>query len=158
MLHSANVDVNGYFLPRAADLADLGAWSSILPDKPRILRTNLFGDAFIVGADGYVHLLERAGCCAERVADSEEEFWHRVGNDDQGWLMTQLADDCHSSGLTLRDGQCYAFTVPPILGGEYIPQNVWVAPWSEWFSVTGDLFAQVKDLPDGETVSFKVVD
>ena len=150
--------VNGYFLPRAADLADLGAWTSILPDQPRILRTNLFGDAFIIGADGCVHLLDRAGCRAERIADSEEEFWHRVGNDDRGWLLTELADECHSSGLTLRHGQCYAFTVPPILGGEYTLQNVWVAPWNEWFLVTGDIFAQVKDLPDGATVSFKVVD
>ena len=152
------MDVNGYFLPRAADLADLGAWASILPEQPRILRTNLFGDAFIVGADGYVHMLERAGCCAERLADSEESFWRRVNNDDQNWLLPQLVDDCRSSGLTLGHGQCYAFTVPPILGGEYAPQNVWIAPWNEWFSVMEDLFTKVKDLPDGATVSFKVVD
>ena len=152
------MDLGGYFLPRAADQADLSLWASILPENPRILRTNLFGDAFIVDEDGYVHILERSGCFAERIAESEEAFWRRVNNDEQNWLMTQLADDCHSSGLILGEGQCYAFTVPPVLGGEYAPQNVWVAPWNEWFSVTGDLFAQVKDLPDGATVSFKVVD
>jgi hypothetical protein len=55
-------------------------------------------------------------------------------------------------------GQCYAFNTPPILGGDYTEANVWVAQWKEWFSFTADLFRQIKDLPDGSTVSLKVVD
>lgn len=60
--------------------------------------------------------------------------------------------------MLLGNGQCYAFKVPPVLGGDYVVENVWVAPWAEWFSFTADLFRQIKDLPDGTAVSFKVVD
>jgi hypothetical protein len=58
----------------------------------------------------------------------------------------------------LAAGQCYAYTTPPVVGGEYRVENVWVAPWQEWFSLTADLFQQIKDLPDGATVSLKAVD
>ncbi|WP_265562457.1 T6SS immunity protein Tdi1 domain-containing protein [Sphingomicrobium arenosum] len=150
--------VSAYILPSAANHTDLEAWSSILPAGPRILRTSLFGDAFILGSDGGVHLLERGECFSEKGSNSEEAFWRRIQNDDQNWLLADLADECRAAGLILEDRQCYAFTVPPILGGTYTVANVWVAPWSEWFSLTADLFKSVKDLPDGAAVSFKVVD
>lgn len=60
--------------------------------------------------------------------------------------------------MALGEGQCYAFTTPPLLGGDYVVENVWVASWREWFSLTADLFAQTKNLPDGTAVSLRVVD
>jgi hypothetical protein len=147
-----------YFLPQAADGADLSAWSPILPTPARVLRTSLFGDAFVVDGTGSVHILERAACTAERITSSEEEFWHGVGDDTHGWQLRPLADECRRAGKVLAEGQCYAFTTPPVLGGDYTVENVWVAPWHEWFSFTADLFQQIKDLPDGATVTFKVVD
>jgi hypothetical protein len=117
-----------------------------------------FGDAFIVGDNGAVHMLERVGCSAEQIATSEEEFWREVRDDPHGWQLRPLADECRRAGKVLADGQCYAFTTPPVLGGDYTVENVWVAPWREWFSLTADLFQQIKGIPDGATVSFKVVD
>ena len=35
---------------------------------------------------------------------------------------------------------------------------IWVAHLKEWLSFTPHLFQQIKDLPDGPTVSLKVVD
>jgi hypothetical protein len=152
------VSPTNYFLPEAADRADLGAWSSILPTTARVLRTNLFGDSFVIDGIGGVHILERAACSAERIAASEQEFWRTVENDPQGWQLRPLADACRHAGKILADGQCYAFTRPPVLGGDYSVENVWVAPWREWFSFTADLFRQIKDLPEGATVTLKVVD
>lgn len=60
--------------------------------------------------------------------------------------------------MFLVDGQCYAFTTPPVLGGEYVVANVWVAPWQEWFGFTADLFQQIKDIPNGASVSIKLAD
>ena len=45
-----------YFLPKAADEDDLSAWSPIMPAAARVLRTNLFGDVFIVDKGGTVHM------------------------------------------------------------------------------------------------------
>jgi hypothetical protein len=147
-----------YFLPTAADRSDLSAWTSLLPSRSRVLRTNLFGDPFLVDAAGAVHMLDRGGCSIELVATSEEDFWREVQGDALGWQLRPLADECRRAGKVLADGQCYAFTTPLILGGDYRVENVWVAPWREWFSFTSDLFNQVGGLPDGSTVSLKVVE
>jgi hypothetical protein len=147
-----------YFLPKAADEADLSAWSPLMPAVARVLRTNLFGDVFVVDEGGSVHMLERAACSAERIASSEEDFWKQVHDDEQGWQLRPLADKCRRAAKILADGQCYAFTTLPVLGGDYTVENVWVAHWDEWFSFTADLFQQIKDLPDGSRVTFKVVD
>jgi hypothetical protein len=147
-----------YFLPHAADAADISAWSSLLPASTRVLRTNLFADAFVADGTGAVHMLERAACTVERIASSEAEFWHAVEDDAHGWQLRPLADECRRTGKVLAEGQCYAFTTLPVLGGDYTAENVWVAPWHEWFAFTADLFEQIKDLPDGARVSLKMID
>jgi glutathione S-transferase len=103
-------------------------------------------------------MLERAACTISQIAPSEEQFWRKVHDDEEGWQLRPLADKCRRAGKALEDGQCYAFTTPPILGGEYTEANVWVAPWLEWFAFTADLFQQIKDLPDGTPVSLRVTD
>lgn len=147
-----------YFLPNIANQEDLSAWSDILPAAPRILRTNLFGDVFLVDESGAVHMLERAACTVSQIALSEEEFWRKVDDDEDGWQLRTLVDECRRAGKALGEGQCYAFTTPPLLGGDYMEANVWVSPWGEWFAFTADLFEQTKDLPDGTSVQFRVSD
>ena len=147
-----------YFLPKTADKEGLSAWSDLLPAEPRILRTNLFGDTFLVDAVGGVHMLERAACSISQIASSEEEFWRKVLKDDDGWQLRPLVDECRRAGKVLEDGQCYAFRTPPLLGGEYILANVWIASWREWFAFTADLFEQTKNLPNGTSVQFRVTD
>lgn len=152
------MNASEYFLPQAADETDLSPWSSILPSPVRVLRTNLFGDSFLVDAAGMVHLLDRGGCSTECIAASEREFWQEIEEDREGWQLRALADECRRAGKLLADGQCYAFTTPPVLGGGYAVENVWIAPWREWFSLTADLFRQIEAVPDGAIISLKVVD
>ena len=148
----------GYFLPQAANEGDLSVWSDILPDAARVVRTNLFGDAFLIDEAGAVHMLERAACTLSQIASSEEEFWRKVHDDEEGWQLRPLVDKCREGGKALEDGQCYAFTTPPLLGGDYTAANVRVTSWAEWFAFTAELFQQTKDLPDGTSVQFRVTD
>ena len=157
-LHHRAMNATDYFLPPAADKTDLSPWSSILPSPVRGLRTNLFGDPFLVDAAGAVHMLDRGGCSTERIAASEQEFWRIIQADSEGWQLRPLADECRRAGKLLADSQCYAFTTLPVLGGEYAVENVWVAPWREWFAFTADIFRQIERVPDGGTVSLNVVD
>src|SRR3954447_14583728 len=147
-----------YFLPKAADEADLSSWASILPAMPRVLRTSLFGDVFLVDEAGAVHMLERGACSITQIAASEEEYWRHVDEDAEGWQLRALADECREVLEPLGEAQCYAFTNLPVLGGPYAADNIWVAPWIHWFSFTADVFEQIKDLPDGAKVTFKIVD
>lgn len=147
-----------YFFPTAADGTDLSGWASILPARFRVLRTNLFGDPFLADGSGAVHMLDRGGCSVECIAASEDEFWREVQDDAHGWQLRPLAEECRRAGKVLAGDQCYAFMTPPILGGVYTAENVWIAPWQDWFSFTADLFQQVDRLPDGAAVSLKVMD
>lgn len=152
------MDPARYFLPKAADEVELSAWAALVPASARVIHTNLFGDAFVVDELGTVHMLERGACSADEIASSEEEFWRKLQNDEDGWQLRPLADDCRQAGLLLGEGQCYAFKTLPILGGKYETPNIYVCGWSEWFSLTADVFRQIRDLPDGATVTLKVVD
>jgi hypothetical protein len=49
-----------YFLPAAAHDADLSAWASIIPPSCRVLRSNLFGDMFLLAPDGVLHMFDGA--------------------------------------------------------------------------------------------------
>jgi hypothetical protein len=147
-----------YFLPKTADEVDLSSWAQLLPTKARVLRTNLFGDVFLVDEAGAVHMLERGACSVTQIAASEEDFWRHVDEDTEGWQLRALADKCREALKPLDDDHCYAFTTLPVLGGLYAVENIWVAPWSDWFSFTADVFEQIKDLPDGAAVTLKIVD
>lgn len=103
-------------------------------------------------------MLERGACSVAQIAGSEAEFWRQVDEDANGWQLRALADRCRGASKPLGDGQCYAFTTLPVFGGAYAAENIWVAPWSQWFSFTADVFEQIKDLPDGSKVTFKIVD
>jgi hypothetical protein len=58
-LHYLAMNATDYFLPPDADGTDLSPWSPILPSTLRSLRTNLFGDSFLVDPAGAVHILDR---------------------------------------------------------------------------------------------------
>ncbi|PQZ84478.1 MULTISPECIES: T6SS immunity protein Tdi1 domain-containing protein [unclassified Brevundimonas] len=152
----APMSASDYFLPDLANEADLSSWSPIMPSPVHVLRTNLFGDAFVLTGDGAVRMLERAAHSAELIASSEEEFWREVEGDAHGWQLRRLADECRSAGKFLGEGECYAFTTLPILGGAYTLENVWIASWEEWFSFTADVFHKISDLPDGTTMRLSV--
>jgi len=147
-----------YFLPQLADEADLSLWSDIVPAGSRILRTNLFGDAFLLDEAGAVHMLERAAATISQIAASEEHFWRKLHEDEEGWQLRPLVDECRRAGKLLTDEQCYGFTTLPFLGGDYAESNVWVASWREWFSLTADLFSQTKHLPDGTRINLQITD
>ena len=95
---------------------------------------------------------------SRKYPDPKKEFWRRIDEDVDGWQLRALADECRRREKSLGDGQCYAFTTMPAFGGSYTPDNVWIAPWDNWFSFTAYVFEQIKDLPDGAKVSFKIVD
>jgi hypothetical protein len=147
-----------YFLPAAPT-------SPIYPRGLRCCPRNLASSAPASSAiRSSLTVLVRCTCWTEvdarvqHLATSEEEFWRKIQDDEQGWQLRPLADECQRTGKVLADGQCYAFTTLPILGGDYSAENVWVAPLGEWFSFTSDLFKQVEALPNGSTVSLKVVE
>lgn len=153
MVHTAD------FLPDdlIADV-DLTPWADILPKEHRVLKANLFGDMFLAGAEGSVHMLDVGVGTVTKIATTEEEFRLFCLIDEDGWLLRPLIGSCREAGMHLSKGQCYAFTTLPLFGGQYEPDNVWVCSWRDWISFTASIYSQTKELPDGATVSLRIID
>jgi hypothetical protein len=140
---------------RNVDLSTvLRGWSWLVPATFTVWIMNRFGDLFIVLDDGTVHMLDVGGGTLKKVAESRDDFGNKLdeGENANQWLMMPLIDRLVAGGLTLREGQCYSYKHPPVLGGGYTVENTCVLPIPEHYGVYGSIHNQVKDLPDGTRV------
>ena len=132
-------------------------WSWTLPREFTIWLVSRFGDLIVVLGDGTVHLLDVGGGTFEKLAESRDDFADKIDDDDNAnnWLMIRLVDKLVAAGITLHDGQCYSFRVPPILGGKYSVDNAIVLSVRDHFSAYGSIQEQLKDVPDGTAITIK---
>ena len=156
------MDIHDYFIDQnGKDWQELlSGWLDALPSSFTVWLVNRFGDIFAVFDDGSVHMLDVGACVIRRVADSRDHFADLLDADDNAnnWLLIELVDDCVAAGLTLAPDQCYSFKVPPILGGNYMVENVAPTDLSVHYSILGDIYRQTKDLPDGTRIKTVVLD
>lgn len=119
---------------------------------------NRFGDLFLVFEDGSVQMLDVGGGTLEKVADSRDDFCQKIDEGDNAnqWLMIPLIDRLVAAGKTLNKGQCYGYTISPILGGDYTVENSFVLPIAEQYGVNASIHQQLKDVPDGTLVEIVI--
>ncbi|HEX4797252.1 MAG TPA: T6SS immunity protein Tdi1 domain-containing protein, partial [Humisphaera sp.] len=136
----------------------LRAWSWLLPTTVTVWIMNRFGDLFVVLDDGTIHMLDVGGGTLKKVADSRDDFANKLDEDDNAnqLLMIPLIDQLVTSGLTLREGQCYSYKQPPVLGGAYTVENTCVLPIQKHYGAYASIHSQIKDLPDGMQVVINV--
>jgi type VI secretion system (T6SS) immunity protein Tdi1 len=72
--------------------------------------------------------------------------------------MIPLVDASVASGLTLAEGQCYGYKIPPILGGQYEVSNVEPTDLSVHYAFLADIYRQTKDVPDGTPIRVVLTD
>ncbi|MGX8013054.1 T6SS immunity protein Tdi1 domain-containing protein [Mesorhizobium sp. ORM8.1] len=149
---------SSYFLSPDVTQADLSGWDEVLPHPYTVLCANCFADVFVADSTGVVHMLEVSAASISPIAVSEDEFRRQCVDDEEGWLLRPLVDRCQAVGMRLSEGQCYAFTALPFLGGLYEIDNVWISSWREWLGYTASIYAQTKDLPEGTGISIRLVD
>jgi hypothetical protein len=135
----------------------LKSWSWRIQGGYTAWFLNCFGDLFC-HQDGKVYRLALDDGSFQKLADSKDEF---AKNDDEqfrDWLLTPLVDDLVDSGMTLAKGECYSFVRLPILGGDYSLENVVVRQVAFLYKALGPTFKELESIPDGEKVTFRVVD
>ena len=154
------MDVHDYLIDQEGhDWSELlSDWGWLLPQEFTLWLVNRFGDLFLVLDDGSVHMLDVGSGTLERLADSRDAFADKIDESDNAaeWLMIPLVDACVSAGLTLGPGECYGFKHPPVLGGPYEVQNTEICDMAVHYSINGQTHHQIKDLPDGTQVNFKL--
>ncbi|QDU55172.1 hypothetical protein Pan181_13580 [Aeoliella mucimassa] len=137
--------------------AMLSPWYGLVPEEFTLWMVNRFGDLIVVLGDGSIEMLDVSAGTRTRLAENRDEFGDRIDEEENAntWLMIPLVDACVQQGLLLEPGQCYSFTTPPILGGDYSVANTEVASIVDHYKLYGQLYQQLKDLPDGTQVSWR---
>jgi hypothetical protein len=128
----------------------LSDWSWLLGDVFSVIAGTKFGDWFILRPDGHVDLLDALEGELREVASSYEEFTRLINTRErqEEWLLSLLVLTLHEQGVIPGPGQCYAFKVPPILGGKADSSNVEVMSLTVWVSLCGQLHREIKEMPE----------
>ena len=132
----------------------LDDWSWLLKQPHRVVVVTKMGDAFVRDADGRILFLDTMEGSLQPAAQSLDAFKEGLqrGATNAEWLMLGLVAHLEEQGRQLGPGQCFSYTIPPVLGGAIEPSNVEVVDASVHFSIAGQIHRQVKDLPPGTPV------
>ncbi|WP_169787963.1 T6SS immunity protein Tdi1 domain-containing protein [Caldimonas brevitalea] len=117
------------------------------------------GDVFFEAPDRSIHWLDTGQGQLAQVSDTRDLFLAAL-RDDAGaeWFLAPVVDQLLAEGKLLAEGQCFAFKVLPILGGTYAAENMVPMSAAEWYGFSGHVHHQIKDLPEGTSMSFKISD
>jgi len=88
------------------------------------------------------------------VAKERESFSERLTKPDfvMQYFAVNLVAPLIKSGAGLEQNQVFGWIQPPVLGGEYSSDNLEPTDASVHVSILGQIFQQVKDLPDGASI------
>jgi len=124
-------------------------WRWLLDGSFRVVVGSKFGDWFVERPGGTVEMLDMQNGQLREVAASRDEFYQliRTREKQEEWLRSGLVTSLHEKGIVPEPGQCYAFSVPPILGGTVDPESVELMDLGVWVSFCGQIQEQVRNLP-----------
>lgn len=144
-----DLTVNFRHLDARALLED---WTWLIGEHRLPVLVTVAGDAFVQDKhDGSVHFLDAIEGSLMRVADSGDEFNRLLGQ--QQFVIDFFA--FHTVAPLLRagkrpgPGEVFAYEIPPVLGGEQSPGKLELIDMAVHFSLLGQIFAQVRNLPPG---------
>lgn len=134
-------------------------WAWALEDPTQVLMVNAFGNVLVTCHDGTLWRVVPEELTARKIRDDsnylaafeDEEFR-------EDWLFEGMVDAAKAALGPLDEGQCYAFTTWPIMGGPFTPDNLYVATTTEWLGVSGEVGRQIKDLPNGAKITLDIID
>lgn len=124
-------------------------WRWLLVGSFRVVVGSKFGDWFVERPGGAVEMLDMQSGQLRQVAGSRDEFYQliRTREKQEEWLRSDLVTSLHERGIVPDAGQCYAFSVSPILGGKVDPESVELMDLAVWVSFCGQIQEQVRNLP-----------
>lgn len=135
------------------------AWGWIGLDPVEVVNTNFFGNVIVRAKNGtYWRICPEESSCTE-VAASADAFANLMREDDfrTDWEMASLVASARQALGPLGPGRCYCLKIPAVVGGSYDVSNLGTISLVELISFSGDMALQIKDLPNGTRISFKIV-
>lgn len=133
----------------------LDAWRWLVDGAMQPMIITAAGDMFLRNLDGQVFWLNtidgQLGLATESVAQFREQMTQSEFTEE--WFMPGLVAQMLAAGVKLEPGQCYSFKQPPILGGSFEADNIEPCDLVVHFSMSGQIHEQIKDLPEGTSIS-----
>lgn len=138
----------------APQLLEDWRWLVGVDHKPIIITA--MGDAFVLnGKSGAISFLDTVEGKLKAIAPSLDSFYKRL-NKDQGFVdeyfSTHLLKEARARGLSLGAHQVYSYKQPPVLGGAQAADNIEASDLAVHFSMLGQIFQQVHNLPPGTKI------
>lgn len=148
-----DLTVNFDDLPQTTLLED---WEWLIGTTKQPILLTAVGDAFLKDTvDGSIHWLAVGNADFRPIASDIHEF--RSLLTDEAFVLDYFAVEAllalKEAGVTLGPGQIYSLKVPPILGGKYALDNIAPTNIAVHFSITGQIYRQVKDMPPGTKIT-----
>jgi Domain of unknown function (DUF1851) len=142
------------FDPEKSD-ALLSDWRWLVGADVRLLLVSALGDLFLSDAQGHILWLDTGAARLTRVAESAEEFKRLMQQAEHAdeWFVPQLIGDLIVRGKRLGPGQCYSYTVPPMLSGKVELDNFEATDLLIHCSVFGQIGRQIQNLPEGTKIN-----
>ena len=137
----------------------LAEWRWLLGGSARLLGWSSAGDLFYLDEQDRVWRLDTGAGDSQLVADSEAIFDRLLADERAAdeLLMRPIVRAFEAANGPLDDNNCLGYTTLPILGGSYTAENRYSLAVAEHASFTGDVHRQIRDLPDGAQVRFRIV-
>lgn len=134
-------------------------WDWLVKGQFRPIIANRFGDWFLGRPDGRVEWLSMLDGELVDVAASAAEFEQSINSQtkQEEWLLSLTVFALHERGLIPGPDQCYAYKIPPALGGSFELDNVEVMDWRVYSSICGQLHRQLKAMAPGSKITGFVV-
>lgn len=133
-------------------------WLPLIPRQSDPWLLTKFGEVFFCHPDGKIGMLQVSSFKYECVAKDKGEFQEWLEDPDKmaNWFLAPLVDHLESAGRWLTSDRCYSFIKHLALGGTLAMENVVDIPIQEHFGCWGEVFRQIKGVPDGEQVVLKI--
>lgn len=133
----------------------LDDWTWAMPEPMRPVLLTALGDAFAQGQSGAVYFVDAVRGEIRAVADDGASFQGMLR--DARFVTEHMQPAqvvaCRQAGLGLDVQQVYGHRKPLVLGGADEIDNFEATDVAVHLSVHGQIHQQVRDLPDGASVS-----
>jgi hypothetical protein len=133
----------------------LDDWRWLIGSKLQLWHVTKAGDAILRDPDdGSIRFLDVIGGKVHQIADNGPAFEAAVAEPENAerWLMPDVVDGQAALGMRPGTDECLSFKHPPVLGGQFDPDNFETCSVLVHFSIAGQIHRQVKDLPPGTKI------
>jgi hypothetical protein len=131
----------------------LSDWRWLFDASYRPIVATACGGLFLERA-GAIYWLDDAMGQLTQVAASKAELEQAVRQLDHcaPWFKPDVVHAAEQAHRPLRSGECFSYTLPPAVGGDYAPRNVMPTPLPLHLQIHGQLHRQFRELPKGTRI------